>query len=74
MATEAHREIVAVYSSNPEPPLRELLDDPIARLLMASDRVRAEQVVLHLQVARQRLAALGITRPKSSFLFSELGD
>jgi hypothetical protein len=40
-----------------EPSLRELLDDPIARLLMASDRVRVEQVMLHLRAARRRLAA-----------------
>jgi hypothetical protein len=74
MATKAHGEIAAVYISNREPSLRELLDDPIARLLMASDRVRIEQVVLHLRVARQRLAALGALRGQDQcFLFSVLG-
>jgi hypothetical protein len=74
MATEAHGEIAAVYISNREPSLRELLDDPIARLLMASDRVRVEQVMLHLRTARRRVAALGALRGQDQcFLFSEFG-
>jgi hypothetical protein len=74
MATEAHREIAAVYIRNREPTLRDLLDDPIVRLLMASDRVQLEQVMLHLRAARRRLAAVGrLSVQDQCFLFSERG-
>jgi hypothetical protein len=71
MATEAHREIAAVYISNREPSLRELLDDPIVRLLMVSDRVRVEQVMHHLRIVRRHRAALGaLSGEDQCFLFS----
>jgi hypothetical protein len=61
-----------VYISNREPSVRELLDDPIVCLLMASDRVRVEQVMLHLRAARRRLAAAGtLSVQEQCFLFSE---
>jgi hypothetical protein len=64
-----------MYISNREPSLRELLDDPIVRLLMASDRVRAEQVIRHLRIVRQRRAALGaLSSQDQCFLFSELAS
>jgi hypothetical protein len=47
----------AVYTRNREPSLDELLDDPIARLVMASDRLQVEDVILHFDVVRRRLAA-----------------
>jgi hypothetical protein len=55
----------AVYTRNREPSLDELLDDPIARLVMASDRLQVEDVIFHLDVVRRRLAtsrALGTRR------------
>jgi hypothetical protein len=45
--------------SNDEPSLRELLDDPIAQLLMASDRLQVEDLIFHLTAVRRRLAAIG---------------
>ncbi len=63
-----------MYISNREPSLRELLDDPIVRLLMASDRVRVEQVIRHLRIARRRRAALGALSGRDQcFLLSDLG-
>jgi hypothetical protein len=63
-----------VYISNREPSLRELLDDPIVRRLMVSDRVRVEQVMRDLRIVRRRRAALGaLSRQNQCFLFSEQG-
>jgi hypothetical protein len=45
--------------SNDEPSLRELLDDPIAQLLMASDRLQVEDLIFHLTAVRRRLGAIG---------------
>jgi hypothetical protein len=66
MATEAHRGHCRRFS-NREPSLRELLDDPIVRL-MASDRVRVEQVVRHLQTVRRRQTER-VKRPRSVISF-----
>jgi hypothetical protein len=48
-----------VHMSNDEPSLRELLDDPIAQLLMASDRLQVEDLIFHLTAVRRRLGAIG---------------
>jgi hypothetical protein len=47
-----------VYIGNREPTLDELLDDPIARLLMASDQLAPETVRGHFEAARRRLREL----------------
>jgi hypothetical protein len=44
-----------MYLRNAEPPLEELLNDPIAHLLMARDRLQFEQVWAHVDDARRRL-------------------
>ena len=44
-----------MYLRNAEPPLEELLNDPIAHLLMARDRLRSEQVWAYVNDARRRL-------------------
>jgi hypothetical protein len=44
-----------MYLRNAEPIVEELLDDPIAHLLMARDRQRPEQVWACVNDARQRL-------------------
>jgi hypothetical protein len=44
-----------MYLRNAEPPLEELLNDPIAHLLMARDRLQFEQVWAYVNDARRRL-------------------
>jgi hypothetical protein len=44
-----------MYVRNTEPTVEELLDDPIAHLLMTSDRLQAEQVWAFVNDARRRL-------------------
>ena len=43
------------YLGNREPPLGEVLDDPIVRLIMARDRLLPDEVRAHVEVARRRL-------------------
>jgi hypothetical protein len=43
------------YLGNREPPLNELLDDPITHLLMASDGVPPREVRAHINIVRWRL-------------------
>jgi hypothetical protein len=50
---------VGVYLGNREPTLHEILDDPVARLLMASDGLQVEEVLADVDAARRRLAGLG---------------
>jgi hypothetical protein len=52
-------EIIAVYISNREPSLHELLDDTIVRLVIAADGLQIEDVMVHLEAARRRLALGG---------------
>jgi hypothetical protein len=49
-----------VYIGNREPTLLEILNDPVARLLMASDGLQVEEVLAHVDAARRRLAALAV--------------
>jgi hypothetical protein len=51
---------VRVYIGNREPTLYEILNDAVARLLMASDGLQVEEVLAHVNAARRRLAALGV--------------
>ena len=44
-----------LYSGNLEPPIEELLNDPIAALLMASDRITPDTVWSQVERARQKL-------------------
>ena len=44
-----------MYLRNAEPTVEELLDDPIAHLLMARDRLQPEQVWAYVNDARRRL-------------------
>ena len=44
-----------MYVRNTEPTVEELLDDPIAHLLMTSDRLQPEQVWAFVHDARRRL-------------------
>jgi hypothetical protein len=44
-----------LYSGNLEPPIEELLNDPIAALLMASDRITPDIVWSQVETARQKL-------------------
>lgn len=43
------------YLGNREPPLDEVLDDPIVRLVMARDRLPPEKVRDHVEAIRCRL-------------------
>lgn len=43
------------YCKNREPPLDELLNDPIVRLLMARDGLSAQDVDAYVDIARRRL-------------------
>lgn len=44
-----------LYCKNREPPLDELLNDPIVRLVMARDGLSAEDVGAYVDIARRRL-------------------
>ena len=44
-----------MYLRNAEPTVEELLDDPIAHLLMARDRLQPEQVWAYVNDARRNL-------------------
>ena len=44
-----------MYLRNAEPPLEELLNDPIAHLLMARDGLQSEQVWAYVKDATRRL-------------------
>ena len=44
-----------MYRDNAEPPLAELLSDPIARLLMKSDGLSTANVCAYTEDARRRL-------------------
>ena len=44
-----------MYLRNAEPTVEELLDDPIAHLLMARDRLQPEQVWVCVNDARRKL-------------------
>lgn len=44
-----------LYLGNREPPLDEVLDDPIVRLVMARDRLLPEEVRVNIQAAQRRL-------------------
>jgi hypothetical protein len=46
------------WIGNREPTLDELLDDPVACLLMAGDRLAADTVRGHFEAARRRLREL----------------
>jgi hypothetical protein len=47
-----------LYFGNHEPPLDEVLDDPIVRLVMARDRLTREEVRVHIEAARQQLRSI----------------
>lgn len=47
-----------LYIRNREPPLHEVLSDPIVRLVMARDRWRVEEVAAEIKAAQRRLRAL----------------
>ncbi len=51
------RAAVAYAGAGTEPPIAELLDDPITQTLMASDRVRPEDVGALVEATRRRLLA-----------------
>ncbi len=53
----SRRPAVAYAAAGTEPPIAELLDDPITKALMASDRVRPEDVGALVETARRRLLA-----------------
>ncbi len=54
----ASRRAAAAYAdAGTEPPIAELLDDPITRTLMASDWVRPEDVGALVEAIRRRLLA-----------------
>ena len=44
-----------MYLRNVEPTIEELLDDPIAHLLIARDRLQSEQVWAYVNDAKRRL-------------------
>jgi hypothetical protein len=44
-----------VYLGNCEPPLDEVFDDPIVRLVMARDHLPPEEVRVHIEAAQRRL-------------------
>jgi len=46
-----------MYPCNSEPSVEELLADPVARLLMARDGLRPEEVRSFVGIAKQKLAA-----------------
>ncbi|HZB91838.1 MAG TPA: hypothetical protein VE397_10380 [Stellaceae bacterium] len=46
---------MTLYVGNREPPLDEVLDDPIVRLVMARDGLPPEEVRAHIESARRRL-------------------
>lgn len=53
----ASRRAAAAYAdAGTEPPIAELLDDPITQTLMASDRVRPEDVGALVEATRRLLA------------------
>jgi hypothetical protein len=43
-----------LYFGNREPPLDEVLDDPIVRLVMARDRLTREEVQAQIEAAQRR--------------------
>lgn len=47
-----------LYIGNCEPPLQEVLTDPIVRLVMARDRWRVEEVAAEIKAAQRRLRAV----------------
>jgi len=47
-------ESVMLYFGNREPPLDEVLDDPIVRLVMARDRLTREEVQAQIEAAQRR--------------------
>jgi len=51
------RGALAMYPTNSEPSVEELLTDPIARLLMQRDGLRPDQVRSFLGAMRRRTAA-----------------
>ncbi len=53
----SRRAAVAYAGAGTEPPIAELLDDPITQALMASDRVRPEDVGALVEAIRRRLLA-----------------
>ena len=44
-----------LYVGNREPPLDEVLNDPIVRLVMARDGLPPEEARAHIEAARRRL-------------------
>lgn len=56
-----------LYSGNDEPPLDEVLDDPIVRLVMARDRVTREEVRAHIEAVRQQLSVMLMTDGRGEF-------
>ena len=53
----SRRAAVSYAGAGTEPPVAELLDDPITQALMASDRVRPEGVGALVEAIRRRLLA-----------------
>lgn len=49
-----------VRHSDPEPPLAELVDDPVAQALMRRDGVTREALFRTLDAARLRIAAAAV--------------
>ncbi len=53
----SRRAAVAYAGAGTEPPIAELVDDPITQTLMASDRVRPEDLGALVEAVRRRLLA-----------------
>jgi hypothetical protein len=45
----------AIRADDPEPPLHDLLDDPVLKLLLKGDRVRSGDLLNAIERARARL-------------------
>ena len=62
---EARGDVVEdmLYCKNREPPLDELLNDPIVRLVMARDGLSAEDVGAYVDIARRRLRERQTSEP-----------
>ena len=54
-----------MYLRNAEPTVEELLDDPIAHLLMARDRLQPEQIWAYVNNARRKLRSREAQEPEA---------
>jgi len=51
-----------VFRPDPEPPLAELIEDPVTRAVMRRDGVTREALVRMLETARSRIVAESMAR------------